>query len=310
MRLGTFLHTARNLALACVLFALPIAGQTGLGVVRGTVQDASKASIPNAKVTLANTATGVTHDTETNSAGIYYFGSVQIGSYSVSVEAQGFKKWEGTFTLEAGQTAVIDPGMEVGSLQSEVQVTAAAPIIATQGGQVSDVKDALQIHDLPLNQRLITNLFALTPGVVGDSNGNGSPRTNGMKAGSTEMNLDGISYVDRFGGGMSRVQPGLDTVQEFRIETAGSAAQYSRPATIELVTRSGTNELHGAGFETFRNNADGLRARQRQDGNTSAKLIRNEYGGWMGGPVLIPKLYNGRDHTFVFFDKHLYVERK
>ena len=302
MRAGTFLLSARNLGLAFLLFTLPIAAQTGLGVVRGTVQDASKAIIPNAKVILTNTSTGVAHETQTNVDGIYYFGAVQIGPCSLSIEAQGFKKWEGTFTLEAGQTAVIDPGMEVGSLQSEVQVTAAAPIIATQGGQVSDVKDALQIHDLPLNQRSITNLFSLTPGVVGDSNGNASPRTNGMKAGSTEMNLDGISYVDRFGGGMARVQPGLDTVQEFRIETAGSAAQYSRPATIELVTRSGTNELHGAGFETFRNNADGLRARQRQDGNTSAKLIRNEYGGWMGGPVLIPKLYNGKNKTFWFFD--------
>src|SRR5258708_22473750 len=71
------------------------------------------------------------------------------------------------------------------------------------------------------------------------------------------MNVDGVSYVERFGGGMGRVQPGLDTIQEFRIETAGSAAQYGRPATIELVTRSGTNEIHGAGFETLRNNAGG-----------------------------------------------------
>ncbi|HLM98103.1 MAG TPA: TonB-dependent receptor [Bryobacteraceae bacterium] len=288
--------------MASLLFAAPLAAQTGLGVVRGTVQDASKAIIPNVKVTLTNADTGVVHETQTNTSGIYYFGAVEIGKYSLVAEAQGFKKWEGTFTVEAGQTLVIDPGMEVGSLQSAVEVTSAAPIIATEGGQVSDVKDALAIHDLPLNQRQISQLFSLTPGVVGDSSGNGSPRTNGMKAGSTEMNLDGISYVDRFGGGISRVQPGLDTVQEFRIETAGSGAQYSRPATIELVTRSGTNEIHGAGFEVFRNNADGLRARAIQDGNTAAKLIRNEYGGWMGGPVLIPKLYNGKNKTFWFFD--------
>ena len=165
--------------------------------------------------------------------------------------------------------------MEVGSLQSAVEVTGAAPVIATEGGQVSDVKDALRIHDLPIDGRQISNLFDLTPGVVGGSN----PRTNGMKVGSTEMNFDGMSNVDRFGGGMARMQPGLDTVQEFRIETASTDAQYSRPATIELVSRSGTNELHGALFETFRDNADGLRARAVQDGNTSAKLIRNEYGG-------------------------------
>jgi len=204
MRAGTFLPTARNLGLASLLFAAPLAAQTGLGVVRGTVQDASKAIIPNVKVTLTNADTGVVHETQTNTSGIYYFGAVEIGKYSLVAEAQGFKKWEGTFTVEAGQTLVIDPGMEVGSLQSAVEVTSAAPIIATEGGQVSDVKDALAIHDLPLNQRQISQLFSLTPGVVGDSSGNGSPRTNGMKAGSTEMNLDGISYVDRLAA-VSRV---------------------------------------------------------------------------------------------------------
>ncbi|HJZ96192.1 MAG TPA: TonB-dependent receptor [Candidatus Solibacter sp.] len=271
-----------------------MAAQTGLGVVRGTVQDASKAVIPNAKVTLTNTATGVGRVADTNAAGIFYFGSAALDSYTLVVEAQGFKKWEGTLTVQAGQTVVIDPTMDVGSLESTVEVKSAAPTIETQGSQVADVKDALRIHDLPLNQRQISQLFDLTPGVVGG----GNPRTNGMKVGATEMNFDGMSMVDRFGGGISRMQPGLDTVQEFRIETAGSAAQYSRPATIDVVSRSGSNEFHGALFETFRDNAAGLRARQRQDGNTAAKYIRNEYGGWAGGPVLIPRLYNGKSKTF------------
>src|SRR5690349_12110733 len=258
MAISTSLPNARKLFLMLAIAALPVAAQTGLGVVRGTVQDASKAVIPNAKVTLTNTATGVSRDSQTNAAGIYYFGAVTIGPYSVGVEAQGFKKWEGTLTLTAGETAVVDPGLEVGSLQAAVEVTAMAPVIATQGAQVSDVKDALRIHNLPLNGRQITNLFDLTPGVVGG----GNPRTNGMKVGSTEMTFDGISYVDRFGGGISRVQPGLDSIQEFHVETAGSGAQFSRPATVELVTRSGANDVHGALFETFRNNAAGLRARQ------------------------------------------------
>ena len=298
MDLNTCLPSARKLFTVLTLAVMPMAAQTGLGVVRGTVEDASKAVIPNAKVTLTNTATGVSKESQSNADGIYYFGAVQIGPYSLGVEPQGFKKWDGTLTVEAGQTVVIDTAMEVGSLQAAVEVTAAAPILATQGAQVSDTKDALRIHDLPLNGRQISNLFDLTPGVVGGS----SPRTNGMKVGSTEMNLDGISYVDRFGGGMARVQPGLDTIQEFRVETAGSGAQFSRPATIELVTRSGNNQIHGSGFETFRDNADGLRARSRSDFGTSAKLIRNEYGGWLGGPVLLPKIYNGKNKTFWFFD--------
>ena len=136
-----------------------------------------------------------------------------VGPYKLVIEATGFKRWEGTLTVQAGQTLSIDPAMEVGSIANTVEVSGAAAMIETSGAQVSDVKDALTIHDLPLNGRQISNLFDLTPGVVGGAN----PRTNGMKVGSTEMVLDGMSYVDRFGGGMSRVQPGLDTIQEFRV---------------------------------------------------------------------------------------------
>jgi hypothetical protein len=99
---------------------LPVAAQTGLGVVTGTVQDSSKAVIPNAKVTLTNTATGVSRDAQTNAAGIYYFGAAQIGPYSLAVEAAGFKRWEGTLAVQAGQTVVIDTTLEVGSLQAAV----------------------------------------------------------------------------------------------------------------------------------------------------------------------------------------------
>lgn len=288
----------KKLSLSLVFLVAPLAAQTGQGNVRGTVQDVSKAVIPHARVTLTNTATGVVRQSDTNTDGIYYFGSVNLGSHSLLVEAQGFKKWEGTLAVQVGQTVVVDPTLEVGSLESTVEVTGAAPTIETQGSHVADVKDALRIHDLPLDGRQISQLFDLTPGVVGG----GNPRTNGMKVGATEMNFDGMSMVDRFGGGISRMQPGLDTVQEFRIETAGSGPQYSRPATIDVVSRSGTNSFHGALFETFRDNAAGLRARARQDGNTSAKLIRNEYGGWAGGPVWIPKLYNGTNKTFWMFD--------
>src|SRR5262249_13358281 len=150
--------------------------------------------------------------------GIYAFENLTVGPYRLVIEATGFKKWEGTLTVLAGQTLEINPAMEVGSVENTVEVTGAAPMIETQGAQVSDEKDARTLHDLPLNGRQMSNLFDLTPGVVGG----GNPRTNGMKVGSTEMVLDGMSYVDRFGGGISRVQPGLDTVQEFRVETAGS----------------------------------------------------------------------------------------
>src|SRR5206468_4083279 len=167
--------------------------------------------------------------------------------------------------------------------------------INLESGEISDVKDALRIRQLPLNGRTISNLYDLTPGVEGG----GNARVNGLKVGSLEMLVDGLSIVDRFGGGIARVQPGLDTVEEFRIETVGSDASYSRPANVTISTRSGTNAFHGSLFETHRNNAGGLRARRREDQAdpvtgkfTPGKVIRNEYGGSAGGPFYIPRVYD------------------
>jgi len=293
MQTPLFTSLRAPVALLAILFGVsnPIQAQTGLGTVRGAVTDATGSVVPNAKIALQNTATGVVLRTETAALGTYYFGSVRPGPYSVTVEATGFKKWVGTLTLEVGQIAQVDATLEVGSVDAVVEVADAAPVIETQGAQVADVKDALRIQQLPLNRRQVTGLFDLTPGVEGG----GNPRVNGMKVGSAEMLLDGISLVDRFGGGMARVQPGLDTIQEYRIETSGSSAQYSRPATVALITKSGTNEIRGTGYWTHRNNFGGLRARQRQDFfSRPPQLIRNEFGMSAGGPVV-------KNKTFWFF---------
>jgi len=300
-----FLPMFRKGVLALWALSFPLAAQTGLGVVTGTVQDASKAAIPKAAVTLINTATGIVKTIASNGAGVFYLGSLQVGPYRLTVEAAGFNRWERDFEILAGQTVTLDAIVSIGSVGSKVEITAAATEIATEGAQLSDVKTAKVIHDLPLNGRQISNLFTLTPGVEGGQNTQGgeAPRTNGMMVGSTEILLDGMSYVDRFGGGISRVQPGLDTIQEYRIETAGSGAAFDRPATIELVTRSGTNQFHGGLFETLRNNYSGLVARATQDGNTPAKLIRNEFGGFVGGPIV-------KNKAFFFYDQEALKQRQ
>ncbi len=301
----SFLPVIRKLLLAVACAALPLAAQTGLGNVTGTVQDASRSAIPNAPITLTNTATGAVRKATSNASGVYSLNSLQVGPYRLAVDAPGFSRWEGDFRVEAGETVTLDAQINVGSVESKVEVSAAAAEVATEGSQLSDVKTAKIIHDLPLNGRQISNLFTLTPGVEGGQNtqGGGSPRTNGMMVGSTEILLDGMSYVDRFGGGISRVQPGLDTIQEYRVETAGSGAAFDRPSTIELVTRSGTNQFHGGAFETLRDNYGGLVARAVQDGNTPAKLIRNEFGYFVGGPIK-------RNKSFFFFDQEFLRQRE
>lgn len=223
--------------------------------------DASGSSISGAAVRLTNTETNNLRSTVTAEGGLYQFGEIPPGKYSLTVEHAGFRRWTGGFTLQVGQTATVDAPMQVGDVSSTVEVNDVAPVITTEGMQIADVKDSLRIRQLPLNGRSVSNLFNLTPGVEGG----GAARVNGMKVGSMEILQDGVSIVDRFSGGINRVQPGLDTVQEFRIETNGSNARFSRPATVTLITRSGTNNFHGAVFETHRNNGGGLRARARQD---------------------------------------------
>lgn len=284
-----------NFFLALLVFSISGFAQ-GTATIRGTVFDATGAAIPGANIVVTNVETNFTRQMVTSAEGIYSVSTLGSGNYRVQVETPGFKQWSGTLVLQTGQTAVVDAVMQLGSVDTVVEVTGAAPIITTESAEVGDVKDAQRIRQLPLDGRNISSLFSLTPGVEGG----GTPRVNGMKVGATEMLLDGVSVVDRFGGGLGLVQPGLDSVNEFRIETAGSQAQYSRPATVTLMTKSGTNELHGSIFATHRNNAAGLRARTRQDGNTAPKLIRNEFGASAGGPLFLPKFYDGRNKTFWF----------
>ena len=276
-------------------------GQTGVGTVTGTVTDASNALVPDAQVTLTNTATGVARQAQSSASGVYYFGAVPIGSYKLVVSKQGFEEWAGNFTLEVGQNAVVNAALRVGGSTTVVEVSGAVAPIETTGGSVADVKESTQIHDLPLNGRQIGLLFGLTAGV---ESGAGGARVNGMKVGSLDINLDGVTMVDRFGGGIVRVQPGIETIQEFRIETVGSDAKFDQPATVIMVTRSGTNQLRGGAYEYNRDNSVLGPARLRSDPlNVPVPLlIRNEFGAFAGGPVVIPHVYNGRDKSFWFFD--------
>src|SRR5215471_17635429 len=154
----------RRLQAVCRLFAVlwllaPSAfAQTGLGTVTGTVRDPQKAVLRNANVTLTSV---------TNDEGIYIFGSVPLGPYTLVVESSGFKRWEGKLELQVGQYAVVDPVMQVGGAQETVNVTGAAPVLQTESADIADVKDYQRIRQLPLNGRAITALFDLTPGVEG-----------------------------------------------------------------------------------------------------------------------------------------------
>ena len=151
-----------GLFLAGLLLSVPLLAQTGQGTVTGTVADLSQAIIPHAHVTLTNIATGVTTKGQSSEVGIYYFGAVPIGSYKITVEKEGFQQWEGTFTLDVGQNAVVNPTLKVGTTTTVVEVNSVAAPIETQSGAVGDIKESSQIRDLPLNGRAVSSLFDLT----------------------------------------------------------------------------------------------------------------------------------------------------
>lgn len=297
----------RILVMALALSSHTAWAQTGAGTIAGTVSDLSGAVVPGAGLTLINAETGVVRKRVSSDAGAFHFGAIPRGQYTLDVELPGFKKWTGRLELQVGQVAKVDPVLEVGQIQNIVEVSRAAAPISLEGTDVSDVKDYQRIRQLPLNGRAISSLFDLTPGVEGA----GNARVSGMKVGSLEITLDGISLVDRFGGGIARIQPGLDTIQEFRIETVGSDARFSRPATVTLATRSGTNQFRGSAFETHRNNRGGLLARRREQaaGASRAPLVRNEFGVSAGGPLFLGKLYDGHDKTFWFAAFEGLIER-
>jgi hypothetical protein len=271
-----------------------LCGQSSTATVNGTVRDQTGAVIPGATVRLAGEATGVTSRTTTNDAGFYVFPSVVPGPYRMTVESTGMQTYEATLTLQVQQSAVVDAVLKPAATATQVEVMDVTPMVTVDNPTLGHVLERQRIEQLPINGRFITSLLVTVPGMEGS-------RAYGEREGSQEFVLDGAALSDRNTGGNIRRPPGLDTIQEFKVETNNSSAKFNRPTTIIMSTKSGTNDLHGAAFWTHRNNAIG-KARQRQDFYSKPpQLIRNEFGVSSGGPVYLPKLYNGRNRTFWFF---------
>lgn len=291
-----------RLALVILTSAVAAWAQTGAGTIQGTVKDPSGAAVPGASVTLVQTQTGLHYNTTTNSAGFYVFPSKPLGPYALSVEAPGMAKWRTEFTLQVGQTAQVDTTMKVGSTTTQVTVAAnVTPLVNTTDATLSNIVEHTRIEQLPLNGRRVDTLvYNTTPGVTYYRGTNSVPAVNGIIYGS-QTTQDGALLENRDWQRLPDRLPGLDTIEEFSVDTSNASAKAERPGTITLTTRHGTNQLHGSVFETNRDNAYGV-SRARQDFFTKAPhLVRNEFGGSVGGPVDLPKIYNGKDKTFFFF---------
>jgi hypothetical protein len=285
------------LALALVATSL-LPAQTGTGRIRGSVSDATGAAIPNAVVSLDQAATAAAVKAESNEEGLFLFVGLAPGEYRLSVTSPGMQPWAGQLTLYTGQVAEVPVLMRVAGTANEVTVSSeVTQLLTTESATLSGTIENKRLAQLPLNGRFIqTVILASVPGL---ENSAARARVWGLREGAMEWVQDGAVVNSRSTTELLRA-PGMDSIAEVKVETNSSSAKFARPGTTILSTKSGTNDFHGSAFHTMRNSSFGV-ARRRQDFFDKApKYIRNEPGVSAGGPVVLPRLYNGRNRTFVF----------
>lgn len=299
------------LGLLCVLSGIALS-QT-FGEITGEVKDPSGAVMPNASVTVTNTATNVARSTVTNTSGVYSFPNLVPGTYDVKVVAQGFDTVVKTgIGLQVQQAARIDFDLRVGQSTQTIEVSALAALLTTETATVGTVIEEKRITDLPLNGRNFFSLVALSPNVTygftpaaqaaGREGGTRSALTMSLSGGRatwSNYTLDGITNTD-VNFNLYIVLPSVDALQEFKVQTGIYPAEFGREAgQVNVSTKGGTNQYHGTAFDYLRN--DALDAKNYDFLNThpaKSPFRQNQYGFTLGGPVRIPKLFNGKNRLF------------
>src|SRR5581483_8798649 len=307
----------RAIVVAFVLLAasLVAVAQTNKGGISGTVVDANGAGVPGATVTITNLGTGQKTTVTTGDSGAFNVPSLDPVTYSVLVEASGFKKAViDKIKVDTAGTAAANVMLETGSIAEQVVVTATGTLLNTETGTTTQPVTERQIQDIPLNSRSVLDLAVAPQNVTGDVGSEDVVVTaeppvpgfnlnvNGGRSGSTTMLADG---VDNTGVGIARaiVDFTPETVQEFSVQTSAYSAEYGQTGggVINVTTKSGTNQYHGEALWYTRNpitNAEKWTAGSTRPRNN---LRFNQFSGTLGGPVWIPKIYDGRNKTFFFF---------
>jgi hypothetical protein len=307
------IHTICNRWLLLGLFVARAVAQTTSGSIIGTVSDPTGAVIPNAAVVILDKGTNIETKTKTDEKGAYVATPLSIGVYSVSVEAQGFKTFVADgIQVNVGDRLRIDATLQLGQATDMVRVESSAPLLEADTSVLGQVVDSQRISDLPLNGRFFTRLAVLTSGTVPTPSGardenTGGFSANGVRPYQNNFILDGIDNnslsEDLVSQASFVVGPPPDAIAEFRVETNSMSAEYGRSggAVLNVNIKSGTNGVHGTVFEFLRNSA--LDAKNYYDpAGPIPAFKQNQFGASIGGPIVIPGLYNGKDKTFFFGD--------
>jgi hypothetical protein len=276
--------------------------QTVNGSFSGTVLDQSQAAVPGASVTITNAATGVSRETTANASGEYTLPNIPPGVYNFTVRFKGFATLENQgVTLRVNQNATLDFTLKPGSVQEQVTVEAQAPLANLVNATVSTVIGSEKVEQLPLNGRQFTQLILLTPGAAPQSSGQQgffeihtdygavSPAVNGSRPEMNNFTIDGVENNELFFN-FPAINPPPDAIQEFNVQSAMSSGQYGRAAgaNVNVVTRSGSNEIHGDAWEFLRNTS--LDARNFFNPDVSI-FHQNQFGGTIGAPLKRNKVW-------------------
>jgi hypothetical protein len=287
--------------------------QSDRGTITGTVSDSTGAVVPNVPVEAKNAVTGVTYQGASSTTGNYTISQLPAGNYEISLSAPGFKRYtRAGLTVEVAQVLRVDIALEVGAANESVTITAAATLLNTETGDVRHDIRADSLNDLPVlgigaaqagsagirNPNAMVNLVPGTYFIA-----NAEVRINGAPDNTQSFRIEGQDASNTGTPGVAaQTQPSVDAIQEIAIQTSNYAAEYGQAGggVFNLTMKSGGNQFHGSAYDYFIN--EDLNANNNFTGTPRQRNRRNDYGFTVGGPVWIPKVYNGRDKTFFFFN--------
>jgi len=294
-----------RIAIAALVMVGAAAAQTATGIIQGHVYDASGAAVPDAKMTVENTATGVKLTSTTNNTGFFSQAYLIPGEYKLTTEKTGFdKNVTSDIRVSLQQTIDLNISLKVGQVSTQVDVSANVAQLSTSTSSVATVISQKALVDLPYGRNPYS-LATLVPGVI--PGGGSTPWLGGGRNASSEITIDGGSVIvpeNNVSIQDTGYQPIADTVAEVAVISNSLSAEFGRTGggVIAVATKSGTNQIHGSLFEYMRNNV--LNANSwgnNRNGAPRTVTQRNEFGGSIGGPVWLGKLYDGRNKTFFFF---------
>jgi hypothetical protein len=291
----------RNFTLLCfcILLAGTALAQSPAGTLTGTVKDSSGALVPGVTITMRNVATNESRQGLTNDVGLYRITNLPRGTYEAKAEMTGFKTITQTDVLvTVGETVRLDFNLQIGQLNENITVTSQAALVNTEEGRISNLVDERRVMDLPLNGRNAMSLMELQSGavanpggaVLGGTAGGNTAFVNGQRNRGNNFLLDGTDNNDQYTGGRVSVNPSVDIIQEFRVSSLNFSAEFGRNSStaVNVVTKSGTNSIHGSAYEFIRN--DALDARTIFAAKKDP-LRFNQFGGTVGGPIIKDKAF-------------------